>query len=152
MRKIGNERGQAMVEFAIAAPVFVLLVAGIIQFGVAINYWFDLNRIANQGARWAVVNAYPGCPRTGPDTTCTPSLQQYLSCEPAPSALKPNVTISFPAGATADNVGDPVKVKVSSPWKFVPIIGIGTLNLTAEATMRIEQNRGRYVAGSGSCP
>ena len=63
-----GERGQAMVEFAILAPVFVVLVAGIIQFGVAINYWLDLNRLANQGARWAAVNAYPNCGRLDPNT------------------------------------------------------------------------------------
>jgi hypothetical protein len=145
-----GERGQALVEFAIAAPVFVLLVAGIIQFGVAINYWFELNRLSNQGARWAVVNSYPGCPRTGPNAPCNPTLQRYLSCEPAPDALKPAVTISFPAGTS--RIGDPVKVSASSPWTFVPIIGVGTINLTASATMRLEQAPGRYAAGTGSCP
>ena len=145
-----SERGQALVEFAIAAPVFVLLVAGIIQFGVAINYWFELNRLANQGARWAVVNSYPGCPRTGPNQPCPQTLQQYLSCEPVPDPLEPSVTVSFPAGT--QRVGDPVKVSASSAWEMVPIIGVGTLTLNASATMRLEQEPGRYGAGSGTCP
>ena len=55
-----RESGQALVEFALILPVFVLLVVGIIQFGVGLNYWLDMQRIANQGARWAVVNKFPG--------------------------------------------------------------------------------------------
>src|SRR5687768_13441458 len=49
-----RERGQALVEFALIAPLFLMIVVGIIQFGIGLNYWLDLNRIANQGARWAV--------------------------------------------------------------------------------------------------
>ena len=34
-----------------------MIVVGVIQFGVALNFWLDMQRIANQGARWAVVNS-----------------------------------------------------------------------------------------------
>ena len=56
-----RERGQALVEFALIAPLFLVIVVGIIQFGIGLNYWLDLNRIANQGARWGVVDKYPDC-------------------------------------------------------------------------------------------
>ena len=65
-----RERGQALVEFALIAPLFLLVVVGIIQFGIGLNYWLDLNRIANQGARWAVVNCNPAS--TG---VCDPTLR-----------------------------------------------------------------------------
>ena len=53
------ERGQAMVEFVLIAPLLFLLVGGILQMALALNYWLDMQRIANQGARWAVVARYP---------------------------------------------------------------------------------------------
>ncbi len=53
------ERGQAMVELVLISPVIFLLVGGIIQMALALNYWLDMQRIANQGARWAVVAQYP---------------------------------------------------------------------------------------------
>ena len=140
-----------MAEFAIVAPIFVLLVAGIIQFGLALNYWLDMQRIANQGARWAVVNHYPGCPRTGPEAPCSPSLEAVLASDPVSGGLNPTVTICFeeqtgsPSGAT---VGDPVTVRLTSAFAMVPIIGIGSLDLTAEATMRVEQRPTRYTAGA----
>lgn len=146
-----RERGQVLVEFALLAPLLLLIVVGIIQFGVALNYWLDLQRIANQGARWAVVNAYPGCPRTGPDAPCSPTLQAYLASAPVSGGLNPDTVICFeeqsgaPSGAT---VGDPVTVRLTFEFDFVPIVGVGTLDLTGAATMRVEQKPTRYSGGA----
>ena len=144
-----RQEGQALVEFALVAPVFFLLVAGIIQFGVALNYWLDLQRIANQGARWAVVNAYPGCPRSGPDAPCLTTLQQYLASRPVSGGLQPDVEICFeeetgaPSGAT---VGDPVTVRLTTEFHLVPILKLVSLDLRGVATMRVEQKPTRYEA------
>ena len=61
-----TRRGQATVEFALILIPLLILVVGIIQFGIGLNFWLDEQRIANQGARFAVVNAWPGCPRGEP--------------------------------------------------------------------------------------
>jgi Flp pilus assembly protein TadG len=146
-----RQDGQALVEFALIAPLFLLLVGGIIQFGVALNFWLDLQRIANQGARWAVVNHYPGCPRDADPADCDQSLEDYLASSPVSGGLDPDVDICFeemtgtgtPATAT---VGDPVTVRLTSQFDFVPIVGIGTLDLSGLATMRVEQEPTRYMA------
>jgi hypothetical protein len=144
------ERGQVLVEFALVAPLFVLLTAGIIQFGVALTYWHDLQRIANQGARWAAVNAYPGCPSTGPDSPCAPTLQEYLEREPVSGLLRPVVGLCFEetTGSGGPGIGDPVTVHVVSRFELVPIVGLGQLDLTATATMRIEEPPTRYEAAA----
>ena len=142
-----NQDGQALVEFALVVPLFVLLVAGIIQFGVALNYWHDLQRIANQGARWAGVNAYPGCPQAGPDAPCEPSLQSYLETEPVSGGLRPDVEICFEAmsgGASGAAIGDAVTVRLRSEFEVVPIVGLGHVDLRAVATMRVEEPPTRY--------
>jgi hypothetical protein len=143
-----------MVEFALILFPLLIVVSGIIWFGIGLNYWLDMQRLANQGARWATVNEYPGCPRSGPDTPCSPTLQRYIACQPVPNALKPTVAISFPSGKSKS--GNSVKVTISSPFTFVPILGIGTINLSAKATMRIEQDATRYLATDtytpGTCP
>ena len=90
-----------MVEFALILIPLLILVVGIIQFGIGLNYWLDMNRLSNQGARWAVVNEYPGCTRTSPTqgVSCggAVSLQRYVACQRLPGALKPTVDISFPS-------------------------------------------------------
>ena len=83
-----------MVEFALILFPLLIIVVGIIQFGIGLNYWLDMNRIANQGARWAVVNAWPGCPRTqsgvcsGTTLGAGNSLATYLKTEAVSQGLQ----------------------------------------------------------------
>ena len=149
-----RERGQAMVEFAIIAPLFIMLVAGIIQFGVVLNFWLDMQRIANQGARWAVVNQYPmssgtTCLRTtNPPGSCPETLQEYLGSQPVSGGLTPCVDITLPVGA---KVGEPVTVRLESTFTLVPIVKVGTINLGADATMRQEWAASQYSEANNTC-
>lgn len=133
-----DERGQAMVEFALVLIPFLMLVVGIIQFGIGLNFWLDAQRIANQGARWAAVNCgRDATPPTSPNP-CDPSLQETLVSMATSNGLEGSteVSICFPSGPT---VGNPVTVKLTAPFDFVPVIPIGSFTLTAEASMRIER-------------
>jgi hypothetical protein len=144
-----SERGQVLVEFALLAPLFLLIVVGILQFGLALNFWLDMQRIANQGARWAVVNKFPTC-ASAPNVKCTsPTLQTHLADEPVSQGLndKVCVDVTFPSGTS--NVGDPVKVEVYAPFRFVALLNLAKIRLGADATMRLEQVPGRYGSGLG---
>ena len=142
-----------MVEFALIAPLLLMIVVGIIQFGVVINYWLDMQKIANQGARWAATNTYPGC---GTDTTdavpCqsgAPTLQSYLANKNITGDARGEgftVTICFPNGTS--DVGDPVRVSASQDYRFMRITLLPKFNIGASATMRLEQTPGRYTAGA----
>jgi hypothetical protein len=59
--------GQAMVEFALVAPMFFLLLFGIIEAGRFIFYYETLSHATREGARYAIVNGANtlGCP-SGP--------------------------------------------------------------------------------------
>jgi hypothetical protein len=50
----GGQRSQGLVEFAIIAPVLLLLTFGIIDFGRALYMYITLQQAANEGARVAV--------------------------------------------------------------------------------------------------
>ena len=88
------ERGQATVEFALILIPLLIIVVGVIQFGIALNFWLDEQRIANQGARFAVVNSWPGCPRSEPvplggaNCTGTNTLQAYLGRQALSQGLR----------------------------------------------------------------
>jgi len=62
-----RSRGQALAEFAIVAPMFFLLLFGIIEAGRFIFYYEVLSNATREGARYAIVNGYASltCP-TGP--------------------------------------------------------------------------------------
>lgn len=141
--RLGSEKGQATTEFALVLLPLLLLVSGIIWFGIGLNYWLDLQRIANQGARWAAVDCGPPsqaavvCPTSG-------GLQGYLESQPLSNGNRPTVTICYEArsgnsgGAPVATIGDPVTVRLTLPrFQLVPLLGIRK-DLNASATMRLE--------------
>ena len=50
-----REDGQAIVEFALVAPIFLLLVLGVVEFGRAFNVYQTVTDAAREGARTAVI-------------------------------------------------------------------------------------------------
>ena len=146
----------ALTEFALILPLLMLLLIGMIDFGKAYNYWIDQTHLANEGARWAAVNKNPA--------GVTMTLQQYIASKANTPELRNGgtssisgplgVCIAFPGGTS--NVGQPVEVKVSTTYKWLPIIGdkISILQTTinGSATMRIEQKAVNYAAGAGGTP
>ena len=64
-------RGQAIAEFAVAAPIFFLLLFAIIDFGRYVYYVQILNNAAREGARYAIVHGANGLPPTGPGPGAT---------------------------------------------------------------------------------
>jgi Flp pilus assembly protein TadG len=67
LRSAHRARGQAMVEFALVAPMFFVLLFGIIEAGRFIFYYETLSHATREGARYAIVNGANtlGCP-SGP--------------------------------------------------------------------------------------
>jgi Flp pilus assembly protein TadG len=148
-----------MVELALAIPLLLIVLFGIIDFGRAINYWNDETNLANLGARYAAVGTL-----SDTNSPCASFVAQglvaYLKCQAGqdspellngsgnthngvqnPPGIK--VCVSTPNG---DAVGQQVTVKVTAPYQLFPtpkILGGSTpgiqLHLTGTATMRIEQ-------------
>ena len=54
--KCRREDGQAMVEFALILPIFLLILCGIIDFGWLFYNQLSLNNACREGARYAVVH------------------------------------------------------------------------------------------------
>ena len=57
LRRARDERGAVLVEFALIAPILILLVAGTIQFGIMYSQYQVLQGAAREGARCASVQA-----------------------------------------------------------------------------------------------
>lgn len=56
-KKLADERGQAIVEFALVLPVFILLLFGVIEFGLLFNAQLTLENNARECARYASIHA-----------------------------------------------------------------------------------------------
>jgi TadE-like protein len=154
------ERGVAIVEFALVAPLLLLALFGMLEFGKAFNYWNDQQQMANEGARWAAVVANPGGGSV--------NLQQYIRNQADTEELRTSshVCISFPTNldktpSTQGLAGDPVRVIVTSDVAIPVVSAISnsffkgslpsTVTHQVTSTMRLEapSDLSKYSAGTG---
>jgi Flp pilus assembly protein TadG len=131
-----NRQGAAVVEFAIVAPVFFLLVFGMIEFGRAIMVQQILTNASREGARRAVLD---GSTAADVNTFLVGTPNGYL---PKAGIANAVVTITPTEPATAA-YGTPVTVTVkvafsNVTWLPAPWFISGSSNLTASTIMRRE--------------
>jgi Flp pilus assembly protein TadG len=123
-----------LLEFAVVAPIFFMLVFGIIEFGRAIMVKEILTNAAREGARLAVLDSPTPIASTVNSTVTT-----YLSNAGISGAT---VTIN-PTEPTTAGYGQPVTVTVQIPfgnvsWLPSPLFLAKTTQLTATSVMRRE--------------
>jgi len=57
LRRKGNERGQALVEFALVIPLFLFLIFGLIDFGRVVYANNAVSQAAQDATRWGSVQS-----------------------------------------------------------------------------------------------
>jgi TadE-like protein len=139
-----TRRGQALVEFALVAPAFFLVLFGIIEAGRFIFYYETLNNATREGARYAIVNGANtlGCP-TGPPAPGT------SACDPAGDDVVERVrdaavgmigsAISVtPTWHDPANNGRGATVTVTASYTYgslIPIVPLPPITVTAESSL-----------------
>ena len=124
-----KERGQTFVEFALALPVLLVLLFGIIQFGIAFHSYITITDATRAGARKAAVSAsLPASQRTGAVVTAVRNSAQNLD----QAKLAASVSSSWAPGAD-------VTVTATYPYE-IRLFGIPVRNgtLTSTTTERVE--------------
>jgi Flp pilus assembly protein TadG len=127
-----REDGVAMTEFALILPIFMVIVAGLLGFGRVFFYWIQANHVANETARWAIVDRNPYAPTTLQQHAANSSSVEFNSGSD-------QTTVCIQRDGTSLNLGDPLDVTVAKPFAFVPILGIGKITIRASSTMRVER-------------
>lgn len=118
-----------MAEFALILPVFLVIVVGLLLFGRLFFYWIETNHLANETARWAVVDRNPYAPGQ--------TLQEGARSGGQTNEFEDNtrVCIDFPEGGALD-LGDPVRVRVQQTFS---VLGGWDIVIRGSSTMRIER-------------
>ena len=125
-----GERGQGLVELALALPIFILVVMGIVDFGMCLRAYVLVNNSSREVARYAIV-----CPSILND-----------------DAVKARVVDRSNGLITTDHVyvqwqsvrcksGEDVKVEATTDYQYITPLSAflpGPLRLTASSTMRVE--------------
>ena len=128
-----QRRGAAAVEFAVVAPVFFLLVFGMIEYGRMVMVQQIITNAAREGTRTAVLD---GSTTSG---TKTAAINAMAAGNITITTSNVTVTPDPPSNAA---YGDPVTVTVSVPFSQVSWLPspmyLGSKTMTASTTMRRE--------------
>jgi Flp pilus assembly protein TadG len=125
--------GAAAVEFAVVAPVFFLLVFGMIEFGRMVMIQQVITNASREGARKAVLDG-------STESNVKSSVVTYMANGGVTIATS-NVTVN-PTDPSAAAAGSPITVTVSVPfsqvsWLPSPMF-LGGRQMTASTVMRRE--------------
>jgi Flp pilus assembly protein TadG len=129
-----SEHGVIAVEFALVLPILITLVAGIIEFGVALYFQGVITNASREAARAGIII---GDPRPAPseitDVALTYMTNLGVSCDAS------CVSVSGSQG----NSGENLTVSVAVPYRFVILQGfveglVGDITLRAAVTMKHE--------------
>jgi Flp pilus assembly protein TadG len=132
-----DERGVALVEFALILPILAALLFGMLDFGRAVNYWTDATHLTHEGARMAAVGKWPG-------SDGGVSLATYLRNQADTNELKngsSSVTAPLSVCVTVGaSKGDPMVVKATFTYRWLSVLGIDSTQTTvaSSSTMRRE--------------
>lgn len=133
-----------MVEFALVAPIFFLVLFGIIEAGRFMLYYETLNNATREGARYAIVNGANtlGCP-TGPpapgsspcDTAGADVVERVRRAAFGVLGAGVTVTPSWHDPAT-NGRGSTVTVRASYTYSaLIPIVPLPAITVEAESSL-----------------
>lgn len=122
-----NSQGQALVEFALVIPIFLLLVLGMMDIGIVLNQYIVVTEAAREGVRSAAL---------GSSDTITIAVAKLAAATIDQGNLQVTVL------PTVKIQGSSVTVTVSNPVKTVtPIISAffpANFQVQGVAVMRVE--------------
>lgn len=127
---IKTRKGQSLVETALVLPIIILVLTGIIDFGLLFNTYLQVSNASREGARVAAIGNTDAVIISAVNTVA--------------AALDPDklTVVISPEEAAGRESGDSVTVTVQYEYKMItPLIGAivpGPINLKTSTTMRCE--------------
>lgn len=132
-----SRNGMAMVELVIILPILLMLLFGIVEFGVLFGRWQTLSNAAREGARTAVVFR-SDCVAATVDAEVRQRVKDYAA--PLGIVLTDgDISVSGTCGASTTNS----TVTVTLPFEFEVLPGFATsvnptIDLVGNSVMRNE--------------
>ena len=134
-QQTGQRKGQSLVEFAIMLPLLMLLLVGIIQFGIIIAHYLTLNHAAVVGARTASVALAANAESEG-EAAALKAVSTFIKNAGDLTVSITNITVDTESepGVPAVSVTCTYNLSLIFPNFFAP----DPLSLSATAIMRKE--------------
>ncbi|WBL35583.1 TadE/TadG family type IV pilus assembly protein [Tepidiforma flava] len=135
-----TETGQALVEFTMILPLFVLLFMSMVEFGRAFHTWLLITNAAREGARIAAV-------QSDLSTVQTRIYDSFCANYPSQCNIDPS-RVTITTANVQGSRGSMVQVDVAYNFQWVTPIGnivnlvsggnLANLTIRSHASMRLE--------------
>ncbi len=129
MYKFKNQNGQSLVEFALVIPLLLLILMGIIEFGLMFSSFITITNASREGARLASLG--------GSDAAIEERVELV-----AQNINVSNISVTIEPNLSNRTTGEMVTVLVEYDYvMFSPIISnilSPFINLESETIMRVE--------------
>jgi len=147
-RLLSGRRGQSLVEFSLVLPVLLIIVFGIIDFGMGLRSYISLTNATREGARFAAVGNPAGSfpSQCNGTTTTTVIGRTCVAVEGLNRSNITSLTVTYP-----DGVGPGNSVIVAANYTYHYITPLGdiihffsggtlteTIALSTSTDMRLE--------------
>lgn len=140
-----DERGAALVEFAIVMPLLLVLIFGMVEAGWAFNSQLDATHAAREAGRLAAVNATPV---NGGGNQSIKII--FETCD----RIDASADVSMRLTRTGSQIGGELLAEVRHQYQ--PLVGFlpffNGLTLHSEISMRLEQTATWPNTGFVACP
>ena len=154
MHRTPCTKAQSLVEFALIAPLLMMILFGIVELGILLSIYVGMTNSTREAARAGSVYQYTGAPFSSADTAAAVTQmdaqrRQYLSdvitstINPIVDPVEVSVTVSYtPTAALATNpyrAGDTIAVELDHiHMLFFGILGPKSITIRSVSAMRIE--------------
>jgi len=152
-----REEAQSLAEFALILPIFLILVFGIIDFGMGLRAYITVAQATREGARYGAVGNQPGAFTTGGSGDCNGIVKTNVVgkvCQTINGLHLQDiqtVTVTCPDTGTTPPCppGDPIQVSAEYRYHYItPVRAIvnvlsggsmaGFITISSTTTMRQE--------------
>ncbi|MDP9275361.1 MAG: pilus assembly protein [Chloroflexota bacterium] len=122
-----GEEGTSVVEFALVAPVLLLVLVGILDLGRAVNAYVTVSNAAREGSHYAIIH-----PTAAPSAIVNAVRTRVIPLDETKvvvtsSYYNGSTFVPWPAGGVPASAPSPsaipVQVSVCFPWSAVTFIG-----------------------------
>jgi Flp pilus assembly protein TadG len=129
MNSIKNQKGQSLVEFAIILPIILLLLMGIVEFGMMLNSYLTIQNVAREGSRLGIVG--------GSDVEIDTLIRNI-----SPNLTPADLTVDITPAENSRNSGETLTVSITYNYHMtVPIISAlfnNVIVLRSQSSMRLQ--------------
>ena len=132
IKKLKEEKGQSVVEFALVLPVLLLILCGILEFSWALYGKLSLENTAREAARAGSVGATVTEATANAQNTIVAIIPDYLN-----DSLVDTISFSTPSDPGSGNIVVNLQADTEALTPLAGVFGMNEIHLESECVMKM---------------